>query len=117
MYAVVTNYSSFWRLFPFFHSIKVITNFADKEFYASACTASGKLVCEVGDTSAKFGTINLAGSNGVKRYLYTDINVALSGAYTVIGRSFTIHGPSKAAARFACADIVEQVRSDIFLSK
>lgn len=81
----------------------------DDSVYQKACTTTNKLGCEVGDTSAKFGTMDLAQSDKVNRYFYTDTNVALSGAYTILGRSVTIHEQNRLPGRYACADITEQV--------
>lgn len=83
--------------------------FSDTAVYSKACSASNLLGCEVGDTSAKFGPIDLAGDNKMNQYFLTDINTALSGAYSIIGRSVTIHGPSQVAPRYACADITQKV--------
>lgn len=76
--------------------------------YAQSCAE--KLGCEVGDLNGKFGLLTLA-SNAAGRYkmaFFTDV-IPLSGAYSVLSRSITVHDRNKGAGRYACADIRQQV--------
>lgn len=72
-----------------------------------SCTK--RLGCEVGDLNGKFGLLTLAGDTSpYKNVFFTDL-IPLSGAYSVLSRSITIHARNKGAGRYACADIKQQV--------
>ena len=80
----------------------------DASVYKPTCS-NNRLGCETGDLNGKYNeTINMAASPGTEKYFYTD-DVPLSGAYSVIKKSVTIHHQQAAAARYVCADIIEQV--------
>ena len=80
----------------------------DAEVYGPGCSAN-RFACEIGDLNGKYNeTINMAASPAVARYLYTD-DIPLSGGYSVIKKSITIHQQREAAARYVCADILEKV--------
>ncbi|XP_041368352.1 uncharacterized protein LOC121382800 isoform X2 [Gigantopelta aegis] len=66
------------------------------------CKASNPLRCELGDQANKVGTYDMGGGKRV----FTDVDLPLSGPYSVIGRSFVIHVPDRGAGRLACADII-----------
>lgn len=88
----------------------IITEYsiADKTIYSQGCTAN-KLACEVGDLNGKFGEkLDIVESPSVSRKFYTD-DIPLSGAYSVIRRSVTIHMKNAAAPRYVCADIKRKV--------
>jgi len=78
-----------------------------KPAYSNQCSGEHPYRCEVGDNSAKCGTYNI---NNHKRLL-VDVATPLYGCNTVLGRSFTLHKKSKAAARLACANIMPVVAS------
>ena len=80
----------------------------DKSVYGPSCSIN-RFACEIGDLNGRFNqTINMEASPGVSKYFYTD-DIPLSGAYSVIKKSVTIHQQREAAARYVCADITEKV--------
>lgn len=84
--------------------------FSESDAYQPGCSAND-LGCEVGDLSGKSQPIDLlAVPTAPAGYFFSD-RVPLSGVYSVLSRSITIHDASGAAARFACADIKQKVRS------
>lgn len=68
--------------------------------YTAAC-ASNPADCEAGDLSGKFGQLN---SSTVINFL-DDTTLAVSGRYSIIGRSVVIHEPL--GANFICGTIRE----------
>lgn len=78
----------------------------------SLCSLSHPGFCRLGDLSARHGTLNIAGrkANGEKltRRLFTDLQLPLSGAASVMGRAFVLYddnGPKARGERLACSTI------------
>ncbi|XP_069756192.1 uncharacterized protein cusr isoform X2 [Narcine bancroftii] len=71
-----------------------------KDNYQYSCSLAYPLHCEVGDLKSKQGLISLG-----KRYLKTDVNVPLTGDFTVVGRSVVIHNNDHKKSIKDCADI------------
>lgn len=81
---------------------------ADKTVYTPTCAAN-RLGCEVGDLSGKYGEkIDFPAGLTSAKYFYTD-EIPLSGAYSVVRKSITVHQEEAAAARYACSDIIQKV--------
>lgn len=86
----------------------VYTYFADKAVYGPTCSLN-RLGCEVGDLSGKFNqTIDIPAGLASAKYFYTD-EIPLTGAYSVIRKSITVHQARGAGPRYACADIIQKV--------
>lgn len=71
------------------------------------CNPVNHITCEVGDLSGKWG--NLVGVSSASTYVisrYQDSRLAMSGQYSIIGRSIVIHSGS---ARYLCANIVPKI--------
>lgn len=82
--------------------------FAVSDVYKPTCLVN-RLGCEVGDLSGKYNeTLDLPARPSISKYFYTD-EIPLSGAYSVIRKSITIHRADKAGARYVCADILQKV--------
>ncbi|CAK8683483.1 unnamed protein product [Clavelina lepadiformis] len=74
--------------------------------YSQTCSIENPFHCELGDLSAKLGRINIGSSlRTSQKYFFTDENIPLFGAYSVIGRSIVVHDPNAAAPRYSCANI------------
>ncbi|CAH0597827.1 unnamed protein product [Chrysodeixis includens] len=71
------------------------------DLYNQECGADNPLRCDVGDLTARLGTINIGG----ERQMFMDSNFPLEGAVSAVGRSIVIFGPERSAERFACANI------------
>ncbi|GBP28787.1 hypothetical protein EVAR_19831_1 [Eumeta japonica] len=71
------------------------------DLYNQECGADNPLRCDVGDLSARLGTISIGG----KRQMFMDSNLPLEGTVNVMGRSVVIMGPNRSPERFACANI------------
>ncbi|XP_062566582.1 uncharacterized protein LOC134228900 isoform X1 [Saccostrea cucullata] len=76
--------------------------------YASQCSSSNPLRCEVGDVANKHGNIDIGTSaEGKQRYFFTDVDLPLSGPLSIIGKSVVIHGANKGGERMSCGNIYE----------
>lgn len=69
-----------------------------------ACSADEQLLCELGDLSGKSNSLTLKGTL-MTRFFYTDTDLPLSGAYSIINRSIVIHDANGSNSRLACANI------------
>ena len=74
--------------------------------YLKYCMGSNPLGCEIGDLSNKHGGIDIGGGSLQKRFFVTDTFLPLSGPYSSLKRSVTIHGANGGASRLACADLI-----------
>ncbi|XP_072882964.1 uncharacterized protein cusr [Hemitrygon akajei] len=72
-----------------------------KANYKLSCSLATPLHCEVGDLNSKQGPISLG-----KRYLKTDVQLPLTGDFTVVGRSVVIHNTDHSKSLKDCANIV-----------
>ncbi|KAJ0170967.1 hypothetical protein K1T71_013739 [Dendrolimus kikuchii] len=77
------------------------------DLYNQECGADNPLRCDVGDLTARLGTISVGG----KRQMFVDSNFPLEGTVSAMGRSLVLFGPDRSSERFACANI--QPDSDI----
>lgn len=77
--------------------------------YASKCSRTNQLRCELGDQSMKTMTIDV----GRGRKLHTDTFQPLFGEFTVLDRSIVVHVENRGAPRFTCADIVPHTMSHV----
>ena len=76
--------------------------------YASQCSPTNPHRCEVGDVAKKHGNIDIGTtSEGKQRYLFTDVDLPLSGPLSIIGKSVVIHGANNGGERVSCANIYE----------
>ncbi|XP_030019565.2 uncharacterized protein LOC115439736 [Manduca sexta] len=71
------------------------------DLYNQECGADNPLRCDVGDLTARLGTLTIGG----KRQMFMDSNFPLEGTVTAMGRSIVIFGPERTSERFACANI------------
>ncbi|XP_052752768.1 uncharacterized protein LOC113514487 isoform X1 [Galleria mellonella] len=71
------------------------------DLYNQECGADNPLRCDVGDLTARLGTINIGG----ERQMFVDSNFPLEGTVSAMGRSIVIFGPERSGERFACANI------------
>ncbi|XP_053619640.1 uncharacterized protein Rsod [Plodia interpunctella] len=71
------------------------------DLYNQECGADNPLRCDVGDLTARLGTINIGGD----RQMFVDSNLPLEGRVSAMGRAVVIFGPERSAERFACANI------------
>ncbi|XP_075986340.1 superoxide dismutase family protein Rsod isoform X1 [Anticarsia gemmatalis] len=71
------------------------------DLYNQECGADNPLRCDVGDLTARLGTITIGG----KREMFMDSNFPLEGTVSAVGRSIVIFGPERSSERFACANI------------
>ncbi|XP_022827312.1 uncharacterized protein LOC111357026 isoform X1 [Spodoptera litura] len=71
------------------------------DLYNQECGPDNPLRCDVGDLTARLGTINV----GSKRQMFMDSNFPLEGTVSAVGRSIVIFGPERSSERFACANI------------
>ncbi|PZC73227.1 hypothetical protein B5X24_HaOG209907 [Helicoverpa armigera] len=71
------------------------------DLYQQECGPDNPLRCDVGDLTARLGTINI----GAERQMFMDSNFPLEGTVSALGRSVVIFGPERSAERFACANI------------
>lgn len=76
------------------------------------CNGRNLLTCKIGDLGLKHGSLSIAGSKRnsfkISRKIFTDERLPLSGASSVIGKSFVIfddHGPVLRGDRLACSRI------------
>lgn len=70
----------------------------------SDCSPTNPRRCEAGDFSGKHGKLSIAStlhtSDG--KFFFTDVQLPLSGAYTIDERSVVIHDPNSGAGRLSC---------------
>ncbi|CAG4945254.1 unnamed protein product [Parnassius apollo] len=71
------------------------------DLYSAECGADNPLRCDVGDLTARLGTITVGG----ERQMFMDGNFPLEGTVSAMGRSIVIFGPDRSSERFACANI------------
>ncbi|XP_028170007.1 uncharacterized protein LOC114359719 isoform X1 [Ostrinia furnacalis] len=71
------------------------------DLYNQECGADNPLRCDVGDLTARLGTITIGGP----REVFVDSNFPLEGTVSAMGRSLVIFGPERSGERFACANI------------
>ncbi|KAJ8709474.1 hypothetical protein PYW08_009478 [Mythimna loreyi] len=71
------------------------------DLYSQECGPDNPLRCDVGDLTARLGTINV----GSTRQMFMDSNFPLEGTVSALGRSIVIFGPDRSSERFACANI------------
>ncbi|KPJ12105.1 hypothetical protein RR48_02994 [Papilio machaon] len=71
------------------------------DLYEAECGADNPLRCDVGDLTARLGTLTIGG----ERQMFMDSNFPLEGAVSAMGRSIVIFGPERSSERFACANI------------
>ncbi|CAH0763523.1 unnamed protein product [Diatraea saccharalis] len=71
------------------------------DLYNQECGADNPLRCDVGDITARLGTISVGGD----RQMFMDSNFPLEGTVSAMGRSIVIFGPERSGERFACANI------------
>ncbi|XP_012547044.2 uncharacterized protein LOC101739289 isoform X1 [Bombyx mori] len=71
------------------------------DLYSQECGIDNPLRCDVGDLTARLGTINIGG----ERQMLMDTNFPLEGKVSAMGRSIVIFGPERTSERFACANI------------
>lgn len=71
------------------------------DLYNQECGADNPLRCDVGDLTARLGTISLGG----KRQMFVDSNFPLEGLVSAVGRSIVLFGPERSSEKFACANI------------
>ncbi|XP_072936452.1 uncharacterized protein Rsod isoform X1 [Epargyreus clarus] len=71
------------------------------DLYNQECGADNPLRCDVGDLTARLGTISVGG----ERQMFMDSNFPLEGTVSAVGRSIVIFGPERTSERFACANI------------
>ncbi|RWS31303.1 uncharacterized protein B4U80_11343, partial [Leptotrombidium deliense] len=81
---------------------------SDIDSYTNDCNSGNQLRCEMGDLSGKHGSLTI----GHKRYVYTDINLPLTGNYSVLGRSIVIFDRNDNSVKMACANI----KTDVHIS-
>ncbi|XP_063963813.1 uncharacterized protein LOC129273265 [Lytechinus pictus] len=79
------------------------------EEYATECGIDVTRRCEVGDFSKKYGRITVPGSmrTQVGKYFFTDVQLPLSGVYSVADRSVVVHVKDGAPERLGCGDTLE----------
>ncbi|VVC90046.1 unnamed protein product [Leptidea sinapis] len=70
--------------------------------YDQECGADNPLRCDVGDLTARLGTINLGG----ERQIFVDSSFPLEGTVSAVGRSIVLFGPERSGEKFACANIL-----------
>lgn len=75
----------------------------------SECSPSNPRRCEAGDFSGKHGQLDISAtlhtSDG--KFFFTDIQLPLSGVYSIDERSVVIHDKDSGAGRLACHDTFE----------
>ncbi|CAH0720985.1 unnamed protein product, partial [Brenthis ino] len=71
------------------------------DLYSQECGADNPLRCDVGDLTARLGTISVGG----ERQMFVDSNFPLEGTVSAMSRSIVIFGPERSSERFACANI------------
>ncbi|XP_022116350.2 uncharacterized protein LOC110994148 [Pieris rapae] len=71
------------------------------DLYNQECGADNPLRCDVGDLTARLGTISI----GSDRQMFVDSNFPLEGKVTAMGRSIVIMGPERSSEKFACANL------------
>ncbi|XP_068625420.1 uncharacterized protein Rsod isoform X1 [Battus philenor] len=71
------------------------------DLYSAECGADNPLRCDVGDLTARLGTLTIGG----ERQMFMDSNFPLEGTVSAMGRSIVIFGPDRSSERFACANI------------
>ncbi|XP_045506507.1 uncharacterized protein LOC123702765 isoform X2 [Colias croceus] len=71
------------------------------DLYSQECGADNPLRCDVGDLTARLGTISIGGD----RQMFVDSNFPLEGTVSAMGRSIVILGPERSSEKFACANI------------
>ncbi|XP_046973148.1 uncharacterized protein LOC124539833 isoform X2 [Vanessa cardui] len=72
------------------------------DLYNQECGADNPLRCDVGDLTARLGTITIGG----QRQMFVDSNLPLEGTVSAMSRSIVIFGPDRSSERFACANIL-----------
>ena len=79
------------------------------EEYATECDIDVTRRCEIGDFSKKYGRITVPGSvrTQVGKYFFTDVQLPLSGVYTIADRSVVVHVKDGAPERLGCGDTLE----------
>lgn len=79
------------------------------EDYATECGIDVTRRCEIGDFSKKYGRITVPGSvrTQVGKYFFTDVQLPLSGAYTVADRAVVVHVKDGAPERLGCGDTLD----------
>ena len=76
--------------------------------YAQECSPTNPLRCESGDMSGKHGKIGIRTDKKImKRDFFTDVDLQLSGANSILHRAIVVHDAASGAGRLACADIFE----------
>lgn len=76
--------------------------------YSQSCNDSAPLQCELGDLTGKGGQLSFIDNRARLLYTDTDLPIAPDGnGYSINNRSIVVHGPDGAAARLACANILE----------
>ncbi|XP_041985312.1 uncharacterized protein LOC121737698 isoform X1 [Aricia agestis] len=88
-----------YRWNPYFTQLADPLN---RDLYAQECGVDNPLRCDVGDLTARLGTIIVGGN----RQVFVDSNFPLEGTVTAMGRSIVIFGPERSSEKFACANIV-----------
>ncbi|XP_045780609.1 uncharacterized protein LOC123877773 [Maniola jurtina] len=71
------------------------------DLYSQECGVDNPLRCDVGDLTARLGTITL----GAERQVFMDSNFPLEGTVSAMGRSIVLFGPERSSERFACANL------------
>ncbi|KAJ2940014.1 hypothetical protein O0L34_g14045 [Tuta absoluta] len=72
------------------------------DLYSQECGPDNPLRCDVGDLTARLGTISVGG----ERQMFVDSNLPLEGLVSAVGRSLVVFGPGRSPERMACANIV-----------
>ncbi|XP_076458493.1 uncharacterized protein LOC143292195 [Babylonia areolata] len=69
------------------------------------CNSSAPKLCKVGDVSTKHGQFSVRSVGGPSRSFFTDTDMVLQGAESIIGRSIVLTGADGSDIRIVCADI------------
>ena len=85
--------------------------------YTDDCSPLYPLRCESGDLSNKHGQLQISALvRDRKTYTFVDNNLALSGEYSIVGRSISLHLPaSEGGALFDCEEVKRVYPADELL--
>ncbi|XP_071476789.1 uncharacterized protein [Diadema antillarum] len=89
------------------------------EEYATECSTEVTRRCEVGDFSKKYGRIIVPGSvrTQVGKYFFTDVQLPLSGVYSIDDRSIVVHRKDGLPDRLACGDTLQVFQTEVVANR